>query len=57
MPLRDRRDDPGLSAKMQTDHKMVNLVPGMTVSPLRRTLTAWKLCINYVRTCIVAMQQ
>jgi hypothetical protein len=35
MPLRDRRDDPVLSAKMQVDHRMVNLALGMAVSPLR----------------------
>ncbi len=27
MPLRDRRDDPGRTAKMQIDYRMVNIVP------------------------------
>jgi hypothetical protein len=39
MPLRDRRDDPGRTAKMQIDYKMVNLAPGMAVRRLRRILT------------------
>jgi hypothetical protein len=30
----------GLTAKMQVDHKMVNRTPGITVSLLRRVLTA-----------------
>jgi hypothetical protein len=57
MPLRDRRDDPGLTAKMQIDHKMVNLASGVAVSPLRWSLTGRNLCINDVWNCIVAMQQ
>ena len=33
LPVRGRRDDPELSAKMQVDHTMVNRAPGVTVSP------------------------
>jgi hypothetical protein len=42
---------------MQVDHKMVNRAPGMTDSLLRRVLTGWNLCINYVQEMIFAVQQ
>lgn len=44
-------------AKMQIDHKMVNLAPGMPARPLRRTLTSWNLSINLVSNRHFAMQQ